>query len=126
LTFCLDAWAVLRWLDGEDPAASRVELAIESQAVMSWINLGEVFYTLLRRGQGVHAGQVVGDLRSRLVADRPTGSLVLQAATIKAWNRVSYADAFAVATAVAHDAVLLTGDPEILCVDELCRIEDLR
>jgi predicted nucleic acid-binding protein len=122
----LDAWAVLRWLDGEDPAASRVELAIESQAVMSWINLGEVFYTLLRRGQGEHAGQVVGDLRSRLVPDRPTGSLVLQAATIKAWNRVSYADAFAVATAVAHDAVLLTGDPEILCVDELCRIEDLR
>jgi hypothetical protein len=39
---------------------------------------------------------------------------------------MAYADAFAVATAVAHDAVLLTGDPEIVGVDGLCAVEDLR
>ena len=38
----------------------------------------------------------------------------------------TYADAFAVATAIAHDATLATGDPEIIDADLDCDIEDLR
>ncbi len=38
----------------------------------------------------------------------------MQAASIKAGHRLSYADAFAVATALAHRRTLVTGDPEIL------------
>jgi predicted nucleic acid-binding protein len=43
-------------------------------------------------------------------------SLVLQAARIKARHVVSYTDAFVVATAQAHGAFVLTGDPEILAL----------
>ena len=39
--------------------------------------------------------------------------LVLEAGLIKAAHRVSYADAFAVATARLEGGTLLTGDPEV-------------
>jgi predicted nucleic acid-binding protein len=60
------------------------------------------------------ARAVVGDLRHRLSLDLPTEVRVLEAAAIKARHALAYADAFAIATAVAHRASLLTGDPEIL------------
>lgn len=39
---------------------------------------------------------------------------------------LAYGDAFAIATAAAHKAVLLTGDPEITERSVGCRVEDLR
>jgi predicted nucleic acid-binding protein len=51
---------------------------------------------------------------------------VLEAALIKASHAISYADAFAVATAMAHDATLLTGDPELLTANSDWPVEDLR
>jgi predicted nucleic acid-binding protein len=39
---------------------------------------------------------------------------------------MTYADAFALATAQAYGAVLLTGDPEILAARGDWRVEDLR
>jgi predicted nucleic acid-binding protein len=114
LTDCLDSWAVLRWLEGEEPAAGRVEQSLETRPVMSWINLGEVFY-VVHRATGVgQARAVVNDLRHRLLLDLPTEARVLEAAAIKAQYPMAYADAFAMATALAHRARLLTGDPEIL------------
>jgi predicted nucleic acid-binding protein len=114
LTDCLDSWAILRWLEGEEPAASRVDRSLETRPVMSWINLGEVFYVVHRATGADRARSVVGDLRHRLLLDLPTEARVLQAASIKATHPLAYADAFALATAMAHDASLLTGDPEIL------------
>ena len=38
---------------------------------------------------------------------------VRRAAELKSQHAIAYADAFAVATAVEFDAILLTGDPEI-------------
>jgi uncharacterized protein len=81
---------------------------------MSWINLGEVFYVVHRAASEVDATEVVRDLRHRLEMDIPDERRILEAATIKARHAVAYADAFAVATAVAHGASLMTGDPEIL------------
>jgi predicted nucleic acid-binding protein len=39
---------------------------------------------------------------------------------------VAFADCFAAATAAAHDATLLTGDPELLQRDVGCGKRDLR
>ncbi len=39
---------------------------------------------------------------------------------------MAFADAFALAAARAHDAVLLTGDPEILEARGDWKVEDLR
>jgi len=114
LTDCLDSWGVLRWLEGEEPAASRVQQSLETRPVMSWINLGEVFYVVHRAAGLDRARAVINDLRHRLHLDLPTETRVLEAATIKARHALAYADAFAIATAVAHRASLLTGDPEII------------
>jgi len=114
LTDCLDSWAVLRWLEGEEPAAARVDRSLAGRPVMSWINLGEVFYVVHRAAGPEQARMVVQQLQRRLQLDLPSQARILQAAGIKAVRPMAYADAFAVATALAHRAQLLTGDPEIL------------
>ena len=126
MTECLDSWAVLRWLDGEGAAAARVEAAMSSRPVMSWINLGEVAYVVERRTSSDRARRLVRELRPRLTLDLPSHARVLEAAHLKAGYPLAYADAFAVATAIAHGATLLTGDPEILDGDPAWPVEDLR
>lgn len=126
MTECLDSWAVLRWLDGDDPAAARVEAAMPSRPVMSWINLGEVAYIVERRAGADRARRIVRGLRPRLTLDLPSHARVLEAARLKAGHPMAYADAFAVATAIAHGATLLTGDREILDGDPAWPVEGLR
>ncbi|MFP5333302.1 MAG: PIN domain-containing protein [Acidimicrobiia bacterium] len=127
MTFALDSWAILALLEGAEPAAERVEQVLdEGRPVMSWINLGEVFY-ILHRDQGEsEAQEVVRDLRLRLDLDLPSEGRILSAAAIKADYPMAYADAFAAATAVAHNATLLTGDHELLLTGAPWRWEDLR
>lgn len=127
MTVILDSWAVLRLLEGTEPAASRVQEAIDEQRpVMSWINAGEVFY-ITRRAQGEQtAREVLRDLRAALDLDMASADRVVQAARIKADHPLAYADAFAAATAIAHDATLWTGDPELLIPNVAWRHEDLR
>jgi hypothetical protein len=39
MSVCLDSWAILAWLDGEQPALTRVDELIASRPVVSWVNL---------------------------------------------------------------------------------------
>ena len=126
MTDCLDSWAVLAWLEGVEPAASRVQDALANHPVMSWINVGEVAYVLERRAGVDRSREVVRELRRLLNLDLPTEERVIEAARVKAGHRMAYADAFAVATARAHGASLLTGDPEILRGDKSWSVVDLR
>lgn len=128
MTVVLDSWAVLRLLEGTEPAASRVQAELDSDVspVMSWINLGEVFYVVRRLHGPEGAESVVRDLRPRLDLDLPDATRVLEAATIKSDHAMAYADAFAAATAIAHRAPLLTGDPELLVTSAPWAHEDLR
>lgn len=93
---------------------------------MSWINLGEVSYIIERAAGAIEARRVVRDLRPLLDLDLPTVERVLEAAGIKAGHPLAYVDAFAVATALARGAALLTGDPEILEADADWPTVDLR
>lgn len=38
MSACLDSWAVIAWLEGREPALSRLNDLIDAGAVMSWIN----------------------------------------------------------------------------------------
>jgi len=62
------------------------------------------------------------------IAALSAGSLsgVLEACALKADHPMALGDAFAVATAQAYRAVLLTGDPEILDGVRGWELEDLR
>jgi predicted nucleic acid-binding protein len=93
---------------------------------MSWVNLGEVYYTVHRAAGAAEAESTLTLLRPMLLLDSATPERVLSAARIKAAHPLAYADAFAIATAAAHKAVLLTGDPEITERSVGCKVEDLR
>jgi PIN domain nuclease of toxin-antitoxin system len=122
----LDAWAVLALLNDE-PAAARVEHAIAADTgVISWINLGEVIYRAIPRRGERRALDAVRAVSRRLQVEDVDGALVTAAARLKAANRLSYADAFCVATARRHDAPLYTGDPEILALRDMVELVDLR
>ena len=126
MTVVLDTWAVVRLLNA-DPEGGAVDSLLETtRPVMSWVNLGEVYYLIYRRRGEREATRAVADLRSRLTTDEATGTRVLEAARLKANHRLSYADAFAAATAIALDAELWTGDPELLLGGAPWRWRDLR
>lgn len=114
MAIVLDTWALLAHLRDE-PAADRVrEEWIESGAAMCSVNLGEALYLELRARGAAWAGDTIEAARRELVVIEPDWGLVRAAAAVKARGRLSYADAFCVATAERLKAPLWTGDPEIV------------
>ena len=129
MTFCLDSWAVLAWLDGDEPAASRVEQILKTErAAISWINLVEVHYRTSRDHGRQEADQVLEELRPLVAENLPGIEAMRAASALKAAHPMALADCFAVALTAAESAVLLTGDPEIIdrAGDLPCEVEDLR
>ena len=66
MSVCLDSWAVLAWLDGEEPALSRIEGLLGSRPAVSWVNLVEVYYRVERDHGRVAADDTLGALRAAL------------------------------------------------------------
>ena len=127
MSVCLDSWAILAWLDGEEPALSRVEDVLASRPVVSWVNLVEVYYRVERDHGRSAADETLASLRASLAPDLPGTARMIEAARLKAAASIALGDCFALATAAAHGLVLLTGDPEILEIgDPPCGLEDLR
>ena len=127
MTVVLDSWAVLRYLEDAGTAAARVaKLLDQERPLMSWINLGEVYYVLRRLHGEPAASDTVRDLRLDIDVQLPDERLVIDAARIKADHSMSYADAFAAAFTITNDAVLWTGDPELLLARSPWKWKDLR
>ena len=127
MSVCLDSWAILAWLDGEEPALSRVERLLTARPVVSWVNLVEVYYRVERDHGRAAADEILSSLRASLAPDLPGTARMIDAARLKARAAIALGDCFAVVTAAAHGLVLLTGDPEILeLTDSPCPVEDLR
>jgi uncharacterized protein with PIN domain len=127
VTVCLDSWAILAWMDGEEPALTRVEETIADRPLASWVNLVEVYYRVERDQGRDAADETLADLRAALSLDLPGTARMIDVARLKARAPIALGDCFAIATAAAHDLVLFTGDPEIVELsDRPCRVEDLR
>jgi predicted nucleic acid-binding protein len=126
LSFCLDSWAVLAWLDGEEPAYRRVEQVVAARPLMSWVNAVEVYYRVERDHGRSEADEVLTEMRRTIELDLPGTALMVETTRLKAITPIALADCFAIATARARDLTLLSGDPEILDRDVPCRVEDIR
>ena len=127
MTVVLDSWAVLRFLENSEPAASLVaDLLDGERPLMSWINLGEVHYVIRRSSDEGNAVETVRDLRDVIDVRLPDERIVLEAARIKADHPMAYADAFGAALAVSESATLWTGDPELLVDGSPWSWRDLR
>lgn len=115
----LDAWAIMAWLKGEQPAASHVRALFDASGrrrakpLMNIVNLGEVFYLAAKARNLAYGERVLENLRTRVAIVSASDEIVLFAASLKARHAISYADAFAAATAILARAPLVTGDPEL-------------
>lgn len=99
MTIVLDSWAVLRFLENAEPAASLVaDLLDAERPLMSWINLGEVHYVLRRASGEENAVETVRDLRDVIEVRLPDERMVIDAARLKASHPMPYADAFGAAS----------------------------
>jgi predicted nucleic acid-binding protein len=94
--------------------------------VISWINLGEVFYIESRIAGEAAAAAALARIRQSVRPEDVDAELVLAAARVKARHAVSYADAFAVALAERLRLPLMTGDPEIVALDRELSVVDPR
>jgi len=115
----LDAWAVMVWLKGQQPAADRMRALLEAadrrehRLSMNVVNVGEVFYLSVKARNMAYGRRVLQTLQPRVTTVSAHDELVMLAATLKARHAISYADGFAAATALLQGAPLVTGDPEL-------------
>ncbi len=128
-TTVLDSYAVISYLQRQP--GYEVVLKIFEECVLKncetflcVVNWGEVIYTALRDG---------GEQKARLAEDTMRAlpiqiidvnkELTLQAAQLKANNRMSYADCFAAALAMKKKSELVTGDKEFKQVEKVIKIK---
>lgn len=133
LNVVLDAWALMSIVRREQPAMGRVYGVLRdaedgrAQVAMSVINVGEVYYHVARAFGMEDGDRLLAYVRRLAIAILPaTDERVMAAARIKAKHRVSYADAFAVAASEELGGSVWTGDPELIALGDLYRIEALR
>ena len=123
--FVLDSWAVLAWLKNELPAAEKVQVLFDSanrrerKLAMNIVNLGEVYYLAAKARDLAYADRVLQNLRSRVSSVPAADDLVMYAAALKSRYPISYADAFAAATAVMRNSPLVTGDLDFQPMESL-------
>ena len=114
----------MAWLKGQQPAAERVRLLLdeadhrERKLVMNIVNIGEVFYLSVKARDLAYGERVLENLRTRIATVPAGNELVRGAANLKARHPISYADAFAAATAIGRNSPLVAGDPELRAMAE--------
>jgi len=90
---CLDCWAVLAWLDGDEPAAGVVERTIKRErSAMSWMNLVEVPYRTTRDHGRQKADQVLAELRPVGTENLPGIAAMRSVSSLRAEHPIALAD----------------------------------
>jgi ribonuclease VapC len=124
----LDSFALMAFFGRESGFETVRALLREAEAsgqptLMNEINVGEVYYLAAKERSPEKAEEFL-----RILETLPIHVLgntfpqVLDAARLKARLPVSYADAFALSTAIREEAALVTGDPEFRAVGNLVEI----
>jgi ribonuclease VapC len=123
-----DSFALLRFFQKE-PGSGKVKRLLEESLesgqsrLVNAINVGEMIYINQRRFGEQAKLQMIMHLQSLEFTILPCpNDLIFRAAELKARYPISYADAFALASAIEHSADLVTGDPEFSQVESLVRI----
>jgi ribonuclease VapC len=126
----LDSYALLAYLNRETGYKKVRKLLAEVQNTgdvlwMNEINIGESFYILLRKRGDEKANYFLETILPGLPIAAVSNHFdnVIEAAKIKAKHPLSFADCFAVATALSKDAAIVTGDPEFRSVEKIINIE---
>ncbi len=123
----IDSYALLAYLKQENNYRKVENLlsSKETQPLMNDINIGETFYILARERGLDKAEYFINAILPNLPIIKIGNAFaeVMQAAKIKAQYPISYADCFAVATAIREKAVIITGDPDFKHVEKIVEID---
>lgn len=117
-TKILDTFALMAYFGDEAGADFVEQLLMQAQKgnlklAMSVVNLGEVWYSIVRHASVQEADAWVHNIRSWAIEIVDADwQLTRQAATYKARGGISYADCYAAALAKLRQADLVTADPE--------------
>ncbi|UCD78515.1 MAG: type II toxin-antitoxin system VapC family toxin [Desulfobacterales bacterium] len=123
-----DSHAILKYSQDEKGADIVERLLHKAEtasikAYMSEINLGEVYYQTIRK-IGLESAQAYIEQLTQLPFEiiAPSSEIIMKASEIKAQHTISFADCFAVATALQFSAAVVTGDPEFKKVKNFVEI----
>ena len=127
--YVFDSYALLALLEDEKGAdlIASILTKQENQIYLSIINMGEIYYLVLRRKGMEQAEKVIESisLDDTITVAEASWAGVRAAASVKAEGGLFYADAFAVALAKELQAPLLNNDPEIIAKTETYGIQVL-
>jgi len=130
--YVFDSHALLAFFQGEQGASVvadllRKILAERVAPLINVINLGEIIYLTKRRFGDKKKIEVIGRIHQLSFKVLPApNELVYMAAELNAEYPISYADCFALASALEQSAALVTGDPDFQKVSHLVQIEWIR
>jgi ribonuclease VapC len=126
--YLLDSFALLSFFQkesGEEKVKAILEEARNGTAcaMLNVINMGEIIYTVQRQfGQQAKLDVIMNIGRLGIVILPAPNDLVFRAAELKATFAMTYADTFAVASAIEQGAAVVTGDPEFRQVEQLVKV----
>lgn len=126
--YVFDSSALISFLDGETNAFAVAGLFEEIRdkgldAYLCVINLGEIYYHFLRTGGEVTASTAINSIQTLPIYIQNAGEeLTIEAARIKAFNKMSYADCFAAALSKQNNALLVSSDKEFKQIEKEIKI----
>jgi ribonuclease VapC len=126
--FIFDSHALLKFFQKEKGHEKVTQLLEETRKTggtkyINAINLGEIIYSTKREFGDQKKLEVLANIERLNFTILPVpNNLIFQAAEYKAQYSLSYADCFALASAVEYKATLVTGDPEFKKVEHLIDI----
>jgi ribonuclease VapC len=126
--FIFDSHGLLKFFQKERGYEKVVYLLEEirktgTEKYINAINLGEIIYSTKKEFGDQKKLEVLANVERLSFTILPIPNhLIFQAAEYKAQYALSYADCFALASAVEHKAILVTGDREFKKVEHLVGI----
>jgi ribonuclease VapC len=127
-TYVFDSYALLKVFQKEEGYQKVVGLlrdvkASGGRALMSAVNYGEIIYITKKTFGDRKKIECLAAIERLGIEVLPIpNELIFTAAEYKAEFSISYADCFALASALENRAVLVTGDPEFKKVEHLVKI----
>jgi len=125
-TIVLDAHALMVLFNDEAGAEEVEKILLKAESgnprlLMSVINWGEIYYSIMRGASQEIADSKAHDIAGMRIELVPVDArdldLIRQAAVFKATKKMSYADCFAAALAKTKNAELVTGDRDFRAVE---------
>jgi len=125
LTVLVDSWAWIEyWSGGSHADQAALHIEGKENAIVSTVNLAEIYYWILLHYDEKTAEEKVITIRKRCFIIPVEEEIAIEAAKIKHKTKMALADSIIIATAKKVKAKILTGDPDFRSLKDILYIGD--